>query len=211
MPEAERGLRLFVACELPEDVREALGRMQDELRKLDAGALRFARPDGIHVTLKFLGNVEEARVSEITAALGAAIEPFALHLRPATLGGFPAASPGAGDGARLRVVWVGLEGDVDALGALARRVEAALAPLEFPAERRPFAPHLTLARVRDTASARERRTLSEVVGGYGVPPMPSMMLTSVVLMRSVLGAGGSAYHRLASFPKTAGGELDGLG
>lgn len=203
MAEGSAQLRLFVACELPDAVRQALGRLQSELRKLGAGALRFVRPEGIHVTLKFLGNVDEQRVGKIGDALVGAIEPFAFDLRPATLGGFPSTSLRAGGGSRLRVVWVGLDGDVDALGALAGRVEGALVPLGFPAERRPFAAHLTLARVRDTASAQERRTLSELVERYRPAPMPSMILTRVVLMRSVLGPGGSRYHRLATFPADA--------
>lgn len=196
-------MRLFVACELPDDVREGLGRLQDDLRKLDAGFLRWTRPEGIHVTLKFLGNVEEARVDQIDAALASAIEPFKLNLRPATLGGFPSVSLKTGGGARLRVVWVGLEGDVEGLGELARRVEDALRPLGFPAERRPFAPHLTLARVRDGATSQERRRVADAISRYRPLTLPSMILQEVVLMRSVLGRGGSTYYRLGSYPRQA--------
>ena len=145
-------LRLFVACELPDDVRDALGRLQAGLRRGDRAGLRWVRPEGIHITLKFLGGVEEGRVGEITPALASAIEPFELRVRPASLGGFP--SLVAGGGARLRVVWVGLEGDVEGLAALAGRVDAALESIGFPSERRPFAAHLTLARVSDRASRR---------------------------------------------------------
>ena len=193
-------LRLFVACELPGDVRDGLGRVEADLRRGDRVGLRWVRPEGIHVTLKFLGGVDETRVEEITAALAAAIEPFELRLRPATVGGFPSAGLRAGGGARLRVIWVGLEGDIEGLAALAARVEAALQPLGFPAERRPFAAHLTLARVPDRASAVERRELSELVGGYRMPELPPMVLTQVALMRSILGPNGSVYNRLAGFP-----------
>lgn len=186
-------LRLFVACELPDEVRRGLGRVQDELRRLGAGRLRWVRPEGIHVTLKFLGEVEESRVEEITSALASAVEPFELRLRLASLGGF--------GGARLRVVWVGLEGDVEALASLAGRVEAALRPLGFPRERRPFAAHLTLARVPDQVPSAERRQLAGLIERYRLPPLPSMILTEVRLMRSILGPGGSVYHRLASFPQ----------
>ncbi len=186
-------LRLFVACELPDDVRGALGRVQDDLRRLGAGRLRWVRPEGIHVTLKFLGAVEESRVEALSSALAAAVEPFELRLRPSTLGGF--------GGSRLRVVWVGLEGDIEALGALAGRVEASLAPLGFSSEGRPSAPHLTLARVPDQAPPAERRRLSELIECYRLPPQPAMTLAEVHLMQSVPGPGGSVYHRLASFPR----------
>ncbi len=186
-------LRLFVACELSDDVRDGLRRIQDDLRRLGAGQLRWARPEGIHVTLKFLGEVEEARVAEISAALAAAIEPFELRLQPAALGGF--------GGARLRVIWVGLQGDVEALASLAGRVEAALTPLGFPRERRPFAAHLTLARVADRVPAADRRELADLIDGYRPPPLPSMIVTDVSLMQSKLGPRGSVYQRLASFPR----------
>lgn len=197
--EAERPqqLRLFVACELPDEVKRALGRIQDDLRSaLSGGAvrLRWVRPESVHVTLKFLGEVEETRVAEITSALAAAVEPFELRLSSsAGLGGF--------GGARLRVVWLGLEGDVEALAALASRVEQALTPLGFPAERRPFAAHLTIARVPDRASPEERRQLALLLERHRTPALPSMILTEVRLMRSVLGPGGSAYYRIASFPQ----------
>ena len=190
--EPSQQLRLFVACELPDEVRRALGRIQEDLRRLGAGRLRWVRPESIHVTLKFLGGVESSRVEGITAALGPAVEAFELRLRLASLGGF--------GGARLRVVWVGLDGDVEGLAALAGRVEAALQPLGFPLERRPFAAHLTLARVPDQVPPAERRQLASLVDRYRAPPPPSMTFAQVSLMESQLGPGGSVYKRLASFP-----------
>lgn len=190
--ESSQSLRLFVACELPDDVRQALRGVQDGLRRLGAEPLRWVRPEGIHVTLKFLGEVEASRVGAITDALAPAIEPFELQLRPASVGGF--------GGARLRVVWVGLEGDVEPMAALAGRVEAALEPLGFPRERRPFAAHLTIARVPDRASPDDRRELANLIERYGAPSMPSMTLTQVNLMQSRLGPAGAVYQRLASFP-----------
>ncbi len=189
------GLRLFVACELPDEVRRALGSLQDGLRShLGAAArLRWVRPEGIHVTLKFLGAVEASRVDELTGALSAAIEPFELNVRSESVGGF--------GGARLRVVWVGLEGDVEGLAALAERIDVALEPRGFPRERRPFAAHLTLARVPDETPPAERRRLSELLSTYQIPAQPSMTLTEVSLMQSTLGPGGAVYRKIASFPR----------
>lgn len=189
-------LRLFVACELSDAVRDGLRRIQDDLRRLGAGRLRWARPEGIHVTLKFLGDVDEARVEEISSALTDAIEPFELRLSAA--GGL-----GSFGGARLRVIWVGLQGDVEALASIAGRVEAALTPLGFPRERRPFAAHLTLARVPDQVPPADRRKLADLIDGYRPPSLPSMIVTDVSLMQSTLRPSGSVYQRLASFPREA--------
>ena len=133
--------------------------------------------------------------SELTSALSTAVEPFQATVRPARLGGF--------GGSRLRVVWVGLEGDTETLASLARRVDHALRPLRFPRERRPFAPHLTLARVQDRVPSPERRRLAGLIERHRLPPLPSMILTEVSLMQSILGPGGSVYNRLASFPEPA--------
>ena len=194
-PMAERGaqLRLFIACELPDDVRGELADLQDVLRGLHGGRLRWVRPHGIHITLKFLGDVEETRVQAITSALVDAIEPFEIRLHLAALGGF--------GGARLRVLWIGLEGDTEPLADLARRIDRALGMIGFPPERRPFAAHLTLARVPEGASAAERQELAGLIERHRMPPLRPIFLTEVRLIRSVLRPGGSTYHRLATFPE----------
>lgn len=186
-------LRLFVACALPSDVLRAIGSVQDGLRRAAGVRLRWVRPESIHITLKFLGEVEASRVGAIEAALAAAFQPFELHVQPAELGGF--------GGSRLRVVWVGLAGDVAGLSSLAERVDGALAPLGFPREGRPFAAHLTLARVPDEASREDRRRLARLLSAAETPAIPSMVLTQVHLMRSTLGPAGAAYERLATFPQ----------
>ncbi len=128
--------------------------------------------------------------------LARAIEPFEARVRPVAVGGF--------GGSRIRVVWVGLEGDVPGLASLGQRVEAALRPLGFPREERPFAPHLTLARVPDDASPEGRARLAKLVAEYELPPLPAMTLTEVHLMRSILGRGGAVYERIATFPRPEG-------
>jgi 2'-5' RNA ligase len=185
--------RLFVACELSDEVRRALAAVQDGLRRTTSLRLRWVRPEGIHITLKFLGEVEAARVEEIERTLGAAVEPFEARVCPAGLGGFGES--------RLRVVWVGMEGDVDRLVGLAACVDEALSALGFPRERRPFAAHLTLARVPDEASLEERRALARLLEDHKIPQLKPMTLTEVHLIRSILGPGGSAYQRLATFPR----------
>ncbi len=193
MANASSEARLFVACELSDELKHALGALEDDLRRLAVDGLRWVRPEGIHVTLKFLGEVEAARIESITAALTSAIEPFELRLQPASVGGF--------GGARLRVVWVGLEGDVRGLTELAGRVEGALEPLGFPRERRPFAAHLTIARVRDQTSSAKRQQLAGLIERYQPPALPAVTFRQLALMRSHLGPQGASYERLASFPE----------
>lgn len=190
----EAGMRLFVACELPPEVKEALAQLQGELRAQGAGRLRWVRPEGIHLTLKFLGGVSPAMAERVRDALAAAItDPPALNLRLGQVGSF-------GGRMRLRVVWVGLEGDTEQLASLADVVERALAPLGFPRERRPFAAHLTLARVPDETGIEERSRLADLLEGFERLPLPSMAISEVALMQSFLSPAGARYERLAAFP-----------
>ncbi len=159
--------------------------------------LRWVRPEGVHLTLKFLGAVPASRLEAVTAALEAAVEPFRVEVRLSKLGGF--------GGRRLRVVWAGLDGDIAALASLAESIDGAMASLGFPKERRPFAAHLTLARVPDDVGSRDRQAIGEVIERYRLGPQSPMILTQVALMRSILGSGGSVYRRLAAVP-AAGGE-----
>ncbi len=189
---ADAQLRLFVASELPDEVLNALGQLQNDLERAGAEQLRWVRPEGIHLTLKFLGNVEAALVDDVIASLSACIQPFALRLNMSRLGGF--------GGRRLRVVWVGLDGQIQELSDLAKMVDRALEPLGFPAERRSFTPHLTLARVRERASAAERERLSGLLESYRMPPLPEFLLSRAALIQSILGAGGATYRTITRFP-----------
>jgi len=186
--------RLFVACELPGEAKEALAAVQRLLQERGTEGLRWVRPEGIHLTLKFLGEVPARRLEAIERALARAVqEPFSLSVRLGRLGSF-------GGSTGLRVVWVGLEGDVEELARLAARVEGALDPLGFPRERRPFAAHLTLARVKEGASPQDRRRLFELVRSLEPPPLPGATLETVSLMQSTLEPGGARYQCLARFP-----------
>jgi 2'-5' RNA ligase len=188
-------MRLFVACELPPATKTALADVQSRLRSRGAQELRWVRPEGMHLTLKFLGEVPAERVPAIEEALAGAVEgPLELRLAFSALGSF-------GGPTRLRVVWVGAEGDVPRLVDLAGRVDAALTTLGFPRERRPYSPHLTLARVSDRASPEQRRRLSELIAGFPMPSVPEAVVREVSLMRSFLEPGGARYQRLAAFPR----------
>jgi len=190
-------LRLFVACELPGEAKESLATVQRLLQERGAEGLRWVRPEGIHLTLKFLGQVPARRLKAIEEALARAVrEPFRLSVRLGRLGSF-------GGSTGLRVVWVGLEGEVEALARLAARVEGALEPMGFPRERRPFAAHLTLARVKEGASPQDRRRLFELVRSLELPPLPGVTLETVSLIQSTLEPGGARYQCLERLPKSS--------
>lgn len=194
-------LRLFVAIELPDDVRRALGRVQEDLRaRVERAAsqgrppVRWTRPEGIHVTLKFLGATPPSRVGPLIDALNAAVAPFRLALQPDGVGNF-------GGRNNLRTLWVGLGGDIDGLARLAGDVDRAVARLGYAPETRPFRPHLTLARLADHLDRAQRAALHEIVTSYTPPALPAFVADRVSLMKSTLGPGGSIYERLAAFPR----------
>ncbi|HVC30834.1 MAG TPA: RNA 2',3'-cyclic phosphodiesterase, partial [Steroidobacteraceae bacterium] len=138
-------LRLFIAVELPEAWRQALRTAERELERAGLGGLRWVRPEAIHLTLKFLGEVGRHMLGDIETAMAAACGPArAFELQLTALGSF------AGRG-RVRVLWAGVEGDLAALRGVQQRLDAEVHGLGFARETRPFAPHLTLARVADDA------------------------------------------------------------
>lgn len=147
----------------------------------------MAEPD-LHLTLKFLGPVGEARVPAIADALrsAAALPAFDLELRG--LGGFPTAD-------RPRVVWVGAGQGAGAAAALAARVDAGLAALGFPPETRPFASHVTLGRVR---TPKRNPGLAERLHGAADRDFGRVRVQAVSLMRSQLSPAGARYTELAA-------------
>jgi len=146
--------------------------------------------DNVHLTLKFLGGVEAARLDAVTAALSIAVAPRgAFHLALSGLGAFP--SP-----ARPRVLWAGVGEGAGAAADLASRVDAALAPLGFASEARPFSVHVTLGRVRTSRPDRRlREALAASGGAFG-----GQRVTHVSLMRSQLSPRGARYTELAALP-----------
>ena len=191
MSEQPDVLRLFIAVELPAIVRKRLADVAGELRAMGLERLRWVKPENIHITLKFLGEAPAERRPEIEDALRAAAEGVAPHeLTLGALGKF-------GGRQSPRVLWVDVRGDVDVLKALQKRVNGRIVPLGFPADERPFAAHLTLARVPQEIAKHVARPLSEAIGAVTVPD-PPIPVREVVLMRSELRPGGPLYTRLSA-------------
>ena len=151
-------VRAFISVDIPAKARSALAEVASQLRQSGAWGVRWVRPEAIHLTLKFLGEIDTAQVDPIQESLGRAaaeVPPFALSL--AGTGCFP-------NPASLRVIWVGLEGELDVLRRLQERVDEEVhSALGLPRESRRFTPHLILGRVRDDVSSEARRKVGVAV------------------------------------------------
>ena len=162
----------------------------DELRRGIPGGVRWVNPSGIHLTLKFLGATEAdlapVIISQLADKLTGANRPT---LSLSGLGTFP------GRGAP-RVIWAGVTGESDGLDDLFRRAEDTATALGWPGEKRPFRPHLTLGRVREQATAAQRRAIAEVIAGTKLPAAPVWRVDTVRLYRSELTPQGAIYSSL---------------
>jgi 2'-5' RNA ligase len=181
-------MRLFAALPVAGDAKAELERKLAAFRRTD-WPIRWVREGGLHVTLKFLGEVEPERLAAIRAALSTAARGTpVLSFTPTELGAFPTLS-------RARVLWAGYHSG-PALELLVHRVEQATEPLGFPVEGRPFRAHVTLGRARQGArlpreglGALEREVLT---AGFTADRL--------VLYQSRPGPAGTTYDELDSFP-----------
>ena len=177
-------MRLFVALPLPDGARRELGQMLDRLRSRD-WPVRWVRDDGLHLTLKFFGEVDPGQVGVISRALETATQgtpPLPLALT--ALGAFPTPQ-------RARVLWIGVEAPA-ALELLADRVERACLDIGFPVEGKPFHPHITLGRVREGG-----RLAAGALRDGGLPPLgTAFQAEEVVLFESRTGREGATHTRL---------------
>lgn len=189
---AEPALRLFIAVAVPEGWIAALAQTRALLRRRGLEQLRWVRPEGVHLTLKFLGNVDAARVDDLIAALRlAAAERAPFTLKLGGLGSF-------GPPSRARVVWAGVGGDLHALIHLWQSVEAHIGALGFPPERQRFNPHLTLARVPDSLPRDVAASIPATLSATKLPAAEPLLVRELALMRSHLRPGGARYQRLAA-------------
>jgi len=189
-------IRAFLAIAPPDNVRQAMAAVQNRLKYCVAGAISWVRPEGIHLTLKFFGNIAETDIDRITAAVGPVAARFApLDLRVRRVGFFP-------DSRRPRVIWLGLEGDVSALKALQEEVDHELARYGFSREDRDFRAHLTLARIK---SARGLTGLDRLTKKSEVYEAGRFQAEGLTLFRSNLTPQGAIYSKLAGYPFQSGG------
>jgi len=185
-------IRAFIAIELPDPVRESLSSLITSLRPREHPCVKWVDPQGIHLTLKFLGNIAPDLVPRIIGAIAPAAQGTSpLKLQIGGLGVFPNLP-------RPRVIWVAVTGEVDPLIALQRDIDQALLPLGFAIEKRPFSPHLTLGRLRERASPGERSSIGKLITATESEGGPPMEVNQISLMRSTLTPSGAIYNRIAS-------------
>lgn len=174
-------IRAFVAVQLSAEVKQELGRVAGVLaERVPERSVRWVKPDLMHLTLRFLGDVSISKLDAITQAMDIAAQnqpPLTLHLQGT--GCFPHAK-------RPRVIWAGLEGQVAELAAFKQELDAGLQPLGWEIEKRPFKPHLTLGRVKDAGKLR---------GVSWAVEMDEMVvgITAVYLIESELTRQGPIY------------------
>jgi 2'-5' RNA ligase len=181
-------MRVFVAVDIPEEVRRALAEFARPLAVLRSGA-RWVRTEGMHLTLKFIGEVSPEKVERINAALAGvkSSAPVEMIFRGTEF--FPNAK-------HPRVFWAGIEATPN-LAGLAAHIEAQLEPLGIPREQRAFHPHLTLARFKDERGLPELRAAIEKAGTV---EFGACTAREFHLYESKLKPGGAEYRQLASWP-----------
>ncbi len=182
-------MRLFVAITLNDDIRQALARVQARLRPTCDG-VRWVEPELLHLTVKFLGDVADGRVPDVSEGLALAASqcsPFELDLTGC--GCFP-------EGKAVRVIWAGVQDPTGALRRCVELVEVCMAELDFPREDRPFAAHLTLGRVKEDRSGGRLRTR---VAEASLDPR-RISVAALTLMESVLSPRGPLYTPVATCP-----------
>ncbi len=170
--------------------------MVEQVEKLQAqipsGAIRWVRPGGIHLTLKFLGNVSHERVDQVKETLHEVVARYRVFtIAVGEFGCFPNTT-------RPRVLWVGIEEPSGTLTGLQASLEGSFTKLGFEAENRAFHPHLTLGRVKRGTIRSDMRSLSETLGNVRIGHLGSLEVDTIHLMRSELKPSGAIYTKLAS-------------
>lgn len=193
-------VRAFIAVEVPQAARQTLAEAVRELADQTPGNVRWVDAQGIHLTLKFLGDIHTQDAGEILTALKSPVRqvsPFSLQL--SGLGMFPNAR-------RPRVLWAGIEGQQDSLSNLQQCVEGVLAQMDYPTEKQTFSPHLTLGRVRDGISPGARRRIIQAMSAAS-PASPASLVVSepwtveqVHLFRTTFTPQGSIYTSMGAVP-----------
>ena len=182
----------FIAVDPPDQVVDDLRRAATHIRRVGIRNLRTVRPEGIHLTLKFLGDIEISQIEPVIVAMKKAaqvVQSFKLHLRET--GAFP-------NFQRPRVLWAGVDGEMESLRTLQQSIEKAVEGLGVEAERREYNPHLTLGRIRGGASEEEGQKVAQTLLDTNLDESLSIPVDSISLMRSTLTPTGAVYDRLGS-------------
>jgi 2'-5' RNA ligase len=179
-------MRCFIAIEIPSEIKSAMVELQNDLRSAGAD-VAWTNPDNIHLTLKFLGEIDKKLISEVEQVCHATIadlSPFTLSINGT--GVFP-------NPRHPRVLWVGLGGEIERLEQLQERLDQRLVAIGFDDEEKDYQPHLTVGRIRSNKNLRELLARSD---GFDLPAL-SFAVQAIVLMKSDLLPEGACYTELS--------------
>ena len=195
-------MRAFIAVNIPVELKQNLQEEIDRLRVLIRGeSVRWVRLEGIHLTLKFLGEISNSSLGEIRQTLEREVEKQPpCTLRVAGFGCFP-------NRRKPRVLWIGITEDEGTLAQVQSSIHEKLVPLGFEKEGRPFHPHLTLGRVRRNVSMPDLAQLQDAVNKFVVGQIGQFEVREIHLIESILKPSGAKYLPLGEY--TLGSKGDG--
>jgi len=185
------GIRSFLAFELPVEIREQIRVISKELKKM-ALPVRWVKVDNIHLTILFLGSVDEDTIGDIKEKVNVAVKEFsAFKTKLNAVGAFP-------HWKRPRVIWIGLNGDIGRLSNLRNELQEELKVLGFIPEKRPFKPHLTLGRFKGLIDRDE--DMKWILDRYRAINSDLYQLNELILCKSDLKPDGPVYTKMATWP-----------
>jgi RNA 2',3'-cyclic 3'-phosphodiesterase len=190
---ASEQVRTFIAVEFPLELKERLKGFQAALKSPGQGFVKWVDPELTHLTLKFLGNQTPRQLEIVKAVLQSSANgtgPFTLTT--GQTGCFPSWR-------NVRVYWLGLEGDSRKLVVLQSNIEQALAKEGYTRDPRPFAAHITLARLKDDCTMQDRLKFAQMVQNARFMPDCSFNIDHITLMKSSLTPAGPVYSKLAEY------------
>lgn len=181
-------IRAFIAFELPERIISSIRNVQDGIKNYGF-KVRWVRPENIHLTLKFLGDIEEADTEVVGGTISEAVKGYGpISLAAKGIGVFPGIK-------RPRVIWVGLTGQMESLIDLHESLDENLETIGFPRENRPFKGHLTLGRAKGNIDPKRLFDAMEEFKGF---ESETFVANQIILFKSELKPSGAVYTKLRS-------------
>jgi 2'-5' RNA ligase len=184
------GIRSFLAFELPSEIKEVLTRVYGEVTRSSLD-VRWVRTEGIHLTVVFMGDIEESDISPMGEQIGGVCSrygPFTISLK--SMGCFP-------NNRNPRVLWVGLEGDLERMSRFRDEIQRKLVPFGIREEKRDFRPHLTLGRFKKPG--KKAAETEKLLLNYKGLTSPACSLKELIFFKSDLRSGGAVYTKMRSW------------
>jgi 2'-5' RNA ligase len=181
-------IRTFIAIEIPRNIIHKIRELQEGIKGYGF-KIRWVRPENIHLTLKFLGDVEALRIGDIAEAASKTVKGYTpISLKAKGIGIFPGIK-------RPRVLWVGLTGQLESLMGLQKTLDENLKVLGFPGEKRFFKGHLTMGRIKDKIDVKK---FSDALMAFRSFETDEFTAGQIILYKSELKPSGAVYTKLAS-------------